>query len=155
VVARDFVGAISGIFKEVFCFVESDLGWGASGDDELTQVNVLSSLLAFGIPEISDWSPVSSSSIACSIALSLASAIATFLSAARIASSLRDLLVLVRVLALFRLRVSCVCVLSQQGAMSFSNCALSLAVAASANAFILAALLAADARDEPLLDLLR
>ena len=90
-------GGFSGIFisKGDFCFVISAHSWGVSGVIELSHVDVRSSPLEFGILAISILSPVSSSSVACSIPFSFASATAIFLSA------------LVRVFARSRLRISC------------------------------------------------
>ena len=73
--------------KGFSCFVNSIPGWRVSDEVELSHVNVRSSLFAFGIPAISILSPISSSSIACSIGFNFASAIAIFLSAVRNASS--------------------------------------------------------------------
>lgn len=65
-----FCRRLFGHFERVFCFVKSVPSWGVSCDVELSHVNVHSPTFVFGIPAISILLPVSSSSIACSIAFS-------------------------------------------------------------------------------------
>ena len=65
-----FCRRLFGHFERVFCFVKSVPSWGVSCDVELSHVNVHSPPFVFGIPAISILLPVSSSSIACSIAFS-------------------------------------------------------------------------------------